>query len=348
MKSKEDYFNQIYENNILVLILDYSNEKENWLSKYIPFNVHTIDAYIYVIEQYTKIVQLIKINNEYKKLLIEYKKILHNFNLSNALNLNDENQSFQNSYKFDIDVDSRLIGLLKSAQLALQYIKSEEKINISIFREFRTIVPSILISEKENINYGYGRADSFFDAKNIALLEYIERRTSRNLIYNSKHNVIKGNYKNLKAKYNLINPKKLILPQNNKYDDNLNLTWIKCESIINKVDIYVPIQEMVYGHNESFSSHKSNILYSTSNGVSLSSQYYESVYYGILEIIERHNFLYHWYYDVNPKRINWKNLEKFPKKEIVELSEKKENLKIDFFLLNEDISINEYMDYDRI
>lgn len=339
--------NKIYKNNILLYCLDINEEKHFWLDKYLPLNLDEIDKYIYCIQNYSNLIKKISNDkNNFKKLKSFYCS-LKNENKKIMFEIETKEKSqimFKSSFLNDIDVKNRYLNLNESSKLALEYLKkyTKKENKIFILRDFEAARKSVLIECENGKNFGYGRSNSFQNAKNIALLEYIERCNSRELNYDYKQNTIFGSYNKLKEKYNLLNPVNLILPNNTKYNSDFNLTWIKCENICLNTSIYVPLQEMIYGFEESSQNHKNNILYSTSNGASLSSLYYESVYYGILEVIERHNFLYHWFEDITPKKINWKELKNFELKKEIYTTEIQKNLKVTFFLFEKGIKIKEY------
>lgn len=143
---------------------------------------------------------------------------------------------------------------------------------------------------------GYGRSASFHDSTNIALLEAIERYSS--LFYPYQNKDIYAKFSDLD---NAIHPKNFILPSSEKnpfmqYHDNLEIYWTEAESLRDKKTVLVPEQLAVYG--DSFFRDKKKqhrFIYDSSNGVSLGGSFEEAVLYGLLELIERDNFLTTWY-----------------------------------------------------
>lgn len=143
---------------------------------------------------------------------------------------------------------------------------------------------------------GYGRSSSFHNSTNIALLEAIERYSSLYYPYQTKD--IYAKFSDLE---NAIHPEKFILPSSDKnpfmpYQDNLEIYWTEAESLRKKKTVLVPEQLAVYG--DSFFRDKKKqhrFIYDSSNGVSLGGTYEEAVLYGLLELIERDNFLTTWY-----------------------------------------------------
>ena len=143
---------------------------------------------------------------------------------------------------------------------------------------------------------GYGRSSSFQDSTNIAQLEAIERYSS--LYYPYKVKDIYGKFSDFP---DAIHPDKFILPSSDKnpfipYQDNLEIYWTEAESLKKKKTVLIPEQLAVYG--DSFFRDKKKqhrFIYDSSNGVSLGGAFEEAVLYGLLELIERDNFLTTWY-----------------------------------------------------
>lgn len=258
--------------------------------------------------EYFKLTELELDDVDLSKVLVENKGV---FNRSDNLNIAEKN-----TYMY-----LKSIGILEK--------------KIFYFSDFLSAFPSVqfeLINNKKTY-YGYGRANSYSNAKKIALLELTERFVTSN--FNYKNNSVYSSYKKLKKSNNVINPIDLILPKNTNYTENKNYSWIKCFSIINRNQIYIPTKELYYFYKEKDDKHENELLYSTSNGCSLANSYSEAILYGCLEVIERHNFLNFWYNKEKPKKIDilkLKTISESLKKEILNI-QKKKNVKTSFYLL---------------
>lgn len=201
--------------------------------------------------------------------------------------------------------------------------------HLKISRELLSSYPSILI-EKGNI-YGYGRSTTFDKAKKIAILEFIERLFNSNINFIQKS--VFQSYKKLKSNNNILNPEKIILGKNTKYNENLKISWHYAIELKTLKNIYIPTQLCYYDWIENQNANPSNITYTTSNGFSLGGSLKEAILYGILEIIERHNFLKMWYYYKDPVKIDL-NKSKISKSVMNEINiiENRNKIKAHFFL----------------
>ncbi len=156
---------------------------------------------------------------------------------------------------------------------------------------------------------GYGRSSSFQDSTNIAQLEAIERYSS--LYYPYKTKDIYGKFSDLP---DAIHPEKFILPSSDKnpfmpYQNNLEIYWTEAESLKKKRTVLIPEQLAVYG--DSFFRDKKKqhrFVYDSSNGVSLGGSFEEAVLYGLLELIERDNFLTTWYGQIPVEEVTIESL----------------------------------------
>lgn len=162
---------------------------------------------------------------------------------------------------------------------------------------------------KTHVECGYGRSSSFLSSENIALLEAVERYCSFYYPFKTK-----DIYGTVRQYSNAVHPSNFILPSSDenpfrKYNDDLNIFWTKAESVKNKNMVLVPEQLVVYGDSYFRDNKKHNrFIYDSSNGVSLGGSYAEAVLYGLLEIIERDNFLKTWYGTIPVDEINLKSL----------------------------------------
>ncbi|MGT2834947.1 YcaO-like family protein [Streptococcus hyointestinalis] len=156
---------------------------------------------------------------------------------------------------------------------------------------------------------GYGRSSSFQDSTNIAQLEAIERFSSMYYPYKTKD--IYGKFSDLPS---AVHPEKFILPSSDKnpftpYRNDLEIYWTEAESLKNNKNVLIPEQLAVYG--DSFFRDKKKqhrFIYDSSNGVSLGGTFEEAVLYGLLELIERDNFLTTWYGRIPVEEVTIKSL----------------------------------------
>lgn len=143
---------------------------------------------------------------------------------------------------------------------------------------------------------GYGRSSSFQDSTSIAQLEAVERYCS--MFYPYKPNNIYGKLSDLS---DAVHPEKFILPSSDKnpfipYQDSLEIYWTEAESLKKKKTVLIPEQLAVYGDSLFRDKKKQHrFVYDSSNGVSLGGTFEEAVLYGLLELVERDNFLTTWY-----------------------------------------------------
>lgn len=146
------------------------------------------------------------------------------------------------------------------------------------------------------IECGYGRSSSFQDSTNIAQLEAVERYCS--IYYPYRATDIYGKFSQLT---NAIHPEICILPSSDKnpftpYQNDLEIYWTEAESLKNKKTVLIPEQLAIYGDSFFRDMEKQHrFIYDSSNGVALGASFEEAVLYGLLELIERDNFLTTWY-----------------------------------------------------
>ncbi|PZD93083.1 hypothetical protein DNH61_25220 [Paenibacillus sambharensis] len=151
-----------------------------------------------------------------------------------------------------------------------------------------------------NIDRAFGRSFNYESAKQFALLESLERYS--NINSKKSRSMIFGSYRRLKE--NAIDPRKLGLHQKEQttqkgfsfleYTDDLEFYWIWGWSVKENRPILIPEQMIYYGDNLVKES-TNRFVYETSNGCALGSTQDEAMLYGLLEMIERDNFLVAWY-----------------------------------------------------
>ena len=182
---------------------------------------------------------------------------------------------------------------------------------------------------------GTGRTSSLVKSRAVAMLEAMERyagfrpRGKKTIIYES--------YNSLKEKgLPVINPYELILNENSlsnigttanskfKFENNKYYHWVYGYDVLNEEPILLPETYIYYGLTLKSKEYNSEIfVYEVSNGCATGSNILESSYFGLLEVIERDNFLTAWYTDRDITEIIYTD--------IVYNSELEESLKNFFF-----------------
>lgn len=153
---------------------------------------------------------------------------------------------------------------------------------------------------------GYGRALSPQEAYKVGVLEAIERycgmvnRRTRTHIY--------GSYNQLRY-IKAIDPRTLGLPNSKgndyvSYSDDLKYHWVWGTSLKSNESVLLPEQLVYYVDsdlvNQSRVQKTNRFMYETSNGLALGNTPEEAIFHGLLELIERDNFLCVWY---NQKKV---------------------------------------------
>ncbi|MFD6511325.1 YcaO-like family protein, partial [Bacillus sp. NPDC060175] len=134
-----------------------------------------------------------------------------------------------------------------------------------------------ILESKENI-VGYGRATTFQEAENIAILEAIERFCMFN-IENCTHRGI--------LKEVIENP--YIRNELKEYEDE-NIYYIEAHNYKTNDSSNIPLQfvDLVVKDNK-------RMVLETSNGTAIGTSYHEAMLYALLEFIERDAFLTFWH-----------------------------------------------------
>lgn len=184
------------------------------------------------------------------------------------------------------------------------------------YNDYRsTYIPAFGTELKVNKNYtetGYGRAYQRSKAKTLSSIEAIERIAGMSN-ETEKNKVIYGSYSKLNSKYNIIDPRKLILHSQTeyknmnynlkRYSDELEYNWIEGISLKNGKKIFLPEQSIHFGEQKA-KIENNCFLYETSNGAATGGTLEEAILYALYEIIERDNFLVNWYCKFECKEID--------------------------------------------
>ncbi|WP_002151257.1 YcaO-like family protein [Bacillus cereus] len=206
----------------------------------------------------------------------------------------------------------RKLEMNKLADDAKAYLDS--RVNHRAFVDFNSkYFPAVGVefnTKKNYIESGFGRSSNYHDSFNIAYLEAVERLSSQFYAYKNEDKY--GSYNELKEE--AIKPSEFILASSKRnkfipYTDDLKIYWTKAESIREKSTKFIPEQISVFGDSFFRNKEKMNrYIYDSSNGVSLGGSYAEAVFHGLLELIERDNFLTTWYGKIPANQVNWRKL----------------------------------------
>jgi putative methanogenesis marker protein 1 len=95
--------------------------------------------------------------------------------------------------------------------------------------------------------------------------------------------LVKGSYRNLKSKLNILDPQDLILSRLSDYDDGKEIYWIWGCDLSGEEDILVPACAVYHPY------HEDNILLMSThtNGIAAGNTIEEAVIHGLAEVIER-------------------------------------------------------------
>jgi ribosomal protein S12 methylthiotransferase accessory factor len=141
-----------------------------------------------------------------------------------------------------------------------------------------------------------GRTQSYADSELTAILEGLERRCG--ITPRGKRTVVRDSYRNLE--HLALNPLKVGVHAKEQYErpdypfqrfePDRTMNWVWGHSFLQNRPVLVPELLAYYstGHGEGF-------VYETSNGCALGGSLEESIFYGILEVVERDSFLMTWY-----------------------------------------------------
>lgn len=127
-----------------------------------------------------------------------------------------------------------------------------------------------------------GKGVSPIQAQVSITMEAIERYCSE-FREDYLEKLVKGSYRNLKSKFNILDPRDLILSRFSNYDDDKEITWVwGCDLSANE-DIMVPACAVYHPY------HEDNVLLMSThtNGIAAGNTIEEAVIHGLAEVIER-------------------------------------------------------------
>jgi len=120
-------------------------------------------------------------------------------------------------------------------------------------------------------------------AKVSAIMEAIERHSAE-IKLEDQQRMIKGSFKELSSKCNVLNPSELILPSLTHYGPNTILRWIKGYDIIQNKEIFVPVSAVFHPYRPKDDLH---LFRTNTNGLASGNAIEEAVLHGLMETIER-------------------------------------------------------------
>lgn len=167
-----------------------------------------------------------------------------------------------------------------------------------IFKYDDIYISRVKIKDRKN-TYGIGRSYIKHKSINIAVLESLERLSLKGFMKFSKS--VRDKYISLD---NAIHPEMLI-GNKHRFNKNLKYHWIEGLELNTNKKVLIPEQLVFLQDNNTLQKKKELRFYSpTSNGTSLGGSYIESVFFAIVEYLERHYGLRAWNYKEN--LIRWR------------------------------------------
>ncbi|MDD1764721.1 MAG: YcaO-like family protein, partial [Candidatus Methanomethyliaceae archaeon] len=116
------------------------------------------------------------------------------------------------------------------------------------------------------------------EAEVSAIMEGIERFSAEQ----GALTLVKGSYEVLRARYNVLDPERLIIPKMRMYAHNEEMEWVKGYSVTGERDILVPAEAAFHPYE------RQNQLFRTNtNGLAVGNVMEEAVLHGLMEVIER-------------------------------------------------------------
>lgn len=151
-----------------------------------------------------------------------------------------------------------------------------------------------------------GHTTSFERSKRIGLLEALERYSGH---WPQPHKIaVVDSYENLQQQ--ALDPRQCGLYTPSAYEENAKLepfspqrqmAWVWGYSFKQGRSILVPEQLAYYAAQN---TPPPLFVYECSNGCAIGSSLAEAIFYGLLELVERDNFLIHWYAKLAPRQID--------------------------------------------
>ena len=200
-----------------------------------------------------------------------------------------------------------------------------DRINIPVFSAIRPT------SETGSISVYAGKGINKLQAKASAMMEAFERYSGE---MQNDDDIIYGTIKEIKDKYNIINPENLILEKNFKLKDDIPLEWTKTKDIILNEEIYIPSNAIYHPYYPQ--SNAAQLFKSNTNGLASGNNLEEAILHGIFEVVERDAWSIFELTKKNKKEINLRNIDNPLIKDVLD---KFKNESIDIKLLDITVDI---------
>ncbi len=116
-----------------------------------------------------------------------------------------------------------------------------------------------------------------------AIMEAIERYSAE-VKLEDQQKIIKGSFRDLSSKCNVLNPSALIIPSLTSYGPDAPLRWIKGYDIFRNEEIFVPISAVFHPYYQKEDLH---LFRTNTNGLASGNTIEEAILHGLMEVIER-------------------------------------------------------------
>lgn len=204
---------------------------------------------------------------------------------------------------------------------------------------------------------GSGRTSRIDTSRAIAMIEALERyagfrpRGKKTKVFDSLYQLDKENYPVFDIQKFILNQNSISnegITTNNKFifDSHKKYHWVYGYNLTRENIVLIPETLVYYGLVLKDSSYKDEIFtYEISNGCSTGGSLLESSYYGLLEVIERDNFLTMWYFDRRIIEIDFSN--NLMHTELIDnlafFSKKYQGFKLRFFDISTNLTVKTVM-----
>ncbi|HOO00440.1 MAG TPA: YcaO-like family protein [Syntrophales bacterium] len=130
--------------------------------------------------------------------------------------------------------------------------------------------------------YHTGKGISPVQAQVSLTMEAVERHCSE---FKSDYSdrLVRGSWRELRGRHNLLDPRDLILPRFSEYDPEVQINWVRGYDIVNGEEILVPACAVYHPFHEDGIV----VMATHTNGIASGNTLEEAVYHGLLEVVER-------------------------------------------------------------
>ncbi|WP_371069504.1 TOMM precursor leader peptide-binding protein [Sediminibacillus sp. JSM 1682029] len=173
---------------------------------------------------------------------------------------------------------------------------------------------------------GFGRGYNHKTIEKLSVLEAIERYCG--MFDRKAPSKLFKPYRDVKD--TAVNPKKFIMHEEwdrmhpayelVEYSEDLPVYWKYGYSVKQQEKVLIP-EQLVFFADKFYREKNNRFIYDSSNGMALGGTYEEAVFYGLLELIERDNFLCAFYNKLKLKEIDLKSINNSKLKQLVYFSE---------------------------